>query len=306
MFLRKPLRSLHRSFLGALCLALWTLTSGCVTPASQASQPGTFGVLVMAHGGSADWNQAVRNAIQPLNDTYPTEVAFGMADASSIQEGVRALESRGVHRIAVIRLFVSGESWRDRTAQILGLQPGAPSPPSPDDPQSSHDHSDHEMAFWRIASASSFVMAQDGLMDAPQMGTVLAARAVALSQHPETEDVLILAHGPEDDAENERWLSKLQARAQAVKDLRPFRRVQVETLREDWPDKRAAAEARVRSFVERASTEHGTAIVIPFRVEGFGPYARVLKGLTYVADGKGLLPHPEVSRWIKQQAEALK
>ncbi len=85
----------------------------------------------------------------------------------------------------------------------------------------------------------------------------------------------------------------------------PFRRVQVETLREDWPEKRAEAERRVRTFVQRASDEGGTAIVIPFRVQGFGPYSRVLEGLRYVSDGTGLLPHPEVTHWIERQIAEL-
>ena len=66
------------------------------------------------------------------------------------------------------------------------------------------------MALWRITSSASFTLGQEGLLDAPEMGEVLADRATKLSQHPETEDVLILAHGPGDDAENARWLAKLE------------------------------------------------------------------------------------------------
>jgi hypothetical protein len=69
----------------------------------------------------------------------------------------------------------------------------------------------------------------------------------------------------------------------------------VETLREDWPDKRQAAEVRIRGFVERADREGGRAIVIPFRVQGFGPYTEVLNGLDYVSDGRGLVPSPNWS-----------
>ena len=57
------------------------------------------------------------------------EIAFGMADAVSLQDGVRKLEAKGIERIGVVRLFVSGESWYERTEQILGLKPGAPAKP---------------------------------------------------------------------------------------------------------------------------------------------------------------------------------
>jgi hypothetical protein len=148
-------------------------------------------------------------------------------------------------------------------------------------------------------------MGEEGLMRAPEMGEVLAQRARALSRDPATEDVLILAHGPADDDENARWLAQIDARADAVRQARPFRRVQVETLREDWPDEREAAEARVRGFVERAAREGGRAIVIPFRVQGFGPYGCVLEGLDYVADERGLVPNAQVREWVDRQARAL-
>jgi len=264
-------------------------------------------VIVMAHGGPKDWDEAVLTAVQPLEARYPTEVAFGMADPAALQASVSRLQAKGVHRIGVVRLFVSGESFQQRTAQILGLEAGAP--PKPPSPDGGHQHGveggEHDMALWRIASSASFAMADEGLLDAPEMGDVLADRAIHLSHHPESEDVLVLAHGPGNDDENARWLSKLDARAEAIRQARPFRRVQVETLREDWPDKRKETEQRVRDFVTRARAEGGTAIVIPFRVQGFGPYAEVLKSLDYVSDGVGLLPDIHVTYWIERQAEAL-
>jgi hypothetical protein len=62
---------------------------------------------------------------------------------------------------------------------------------------------------------------------------------------------------------------------------------------------------RIRGFVTRASQDGGRAIVIPFRVQGFGPYADVLQGLDYAADQQGLIPHPEVTLWIAHEIDAL-
>jgi sirohydrochlorin cobaltochelatase len=276
-------------------------------------------VLLMAHGGSAEWNQSVLDAVAPLKKDYEIEVAFGMADADSLQDGVRKLEARNVRKIGVVRMFVSGESFLQRTEQVIGLLGGAPPrPPTPSAGHADHAghvthamhanhavHGGHSMAFYRIASASSFALSAEGLADAESMGTILAERAAALSTNPAMEDVLILAHGPGDDDENARWLAKLDARAAVVRARAPFRRVQVETLREDWPDKRKLSEQRTRAFVQRATKEGGRAIVVPFRVQGFGPYAEVLKGLPHVADGKGLIPHAEVTKWIRRQVSAL-
>lgn len=288
-------------------LAALALVVGCATQPAQVSEmAGDFGVLVMAHGGDAEWNREVAAALAPIGQDYPIEIAFGMADAASLQDGVRRLEEKGVERIGVVRLFVSGESWRERTEQILGTRPGAPAKPATADNAAHGEHAGHGMAFWQLQSDAAFAMSRQGLADAPEMGSVLAQRARALSHDPVREDVLILAHGPGDDAENLRWLQRIDARAAGVREALPFRRVQVETLREDWPDRRKAAEVRIRAFVERAGREGGRAIVIPYRVQGFGPYAEVLEGLDYRSDGRGLVPSPQVEKWVRRQAEELR
>lgn len=303
-----------------IALAILTLI-GCGLPAAADAANG-YGVLVMAHGGSPAWNQGILDAVQPLKERYPVEVAFGMADACSLQESVRKLEAQGVRSIGVVRLFVSGESWYERTQQILGLKEGAPPPAEGEcggghhggghgdkahgGHGSAHGGAHHSMAFFRIDTRSSFALSREGLSEAPEMGPILAERARGLSREPEREDVLILAHGPGDDAENQRWIAAIDARAEEVRSSLPFHKVEVLTLREDWPEKRKDAEQRVVDFVTRARNEGRKAIVIPFRLYGFGPYAEVLAGREYVADQRGLLPHVNVTRWIARQADALR
>lgn len=277
--------------------------------------PEGYGVLVMAHGGGPEWNRTVLDAVSPLHSRYPVEVAFGMADACTLQEGVRKLEAQGVRTIGVVRLFVSGESWYERTEQIFGLKEGAPAPAAGEcgGGHAGHEghgghggHGGHSMAFFRVESKSSFVLSSQGLSDAPEMGTILVDRARSLSKMPEQEDVLILAHGPGDDAENQRWIASIEARAAEVRASLPFHEVEVMTLREDWPEKRKEAEQRIVDFVARAQKEGRKAIVIPFRLSGFGPYAEVLAGQEYVADQRGLLPHVNVTSWITRQADELR
>jgi hypothetical protein len=308
----------------AFCVAALAASPGALAKDRKADN---VGVLVMAHGGNDEWNREVAATLAPLDKDYPMAIAFGMADAVSLQEGVKTLEAEGAARIAVIRLFISAESWRERTEQILGIAPGAPEKPKADDQSAHHgghgggDHSAHgasaaqggghaahggnSMEFWRIDTDASFALSEEGLADAPEMGDVLGGRALGLSKDPARESVLILAHGPEDDEENARWIAKINERAEAIRKAAPFRAVQVETLREDWPDKRKAAEERVRAFVETAGENDGVAIVIPYRVQGFGPYAKVLEGLPYTSDGKGLAPSPEIERWARRQVEKL-
>jgi hypothetical protein len=288
---------------------VWPLVLvACSSPTSVSSwtsseAPADFGVLLMAHGGSSTWNEGVLSAVEPLEDEHTIEVAFGMADAASIQRAIERLEARGARRIGVVRLFISGESWYERTEQILGVSPGAPDRPATMD--HGQGHGGHSMEFWRAQTEASFALSTQGLAESGAMDGVLVDRARALSRNPAREDVLILAHGPADDGENERWIAHIQARSKDVAKGFDFRRVHVETLREDWPGSRVKAEQRIRSFVQRAADEGGTAIVIPFRVQGFGPYAEVLEGLDYLSDGQGLVPHGNVTQWIAEQIAQL-
>ena len=299
--------------LTALCMLLqatstYAQTHGHTTTPhpNSTSVADRFGVVVMAHGGPESWNVGVNNMLDPLKTRYDLELAFGMADAYSIQEAVGRLEARGVTDIGVVRLFISGESWLQRTQQILGMVPGAP-----DRPMQAHSHTpdeshgSHRMEFWQLDSRARFSVNLEGLSEAPEMNEVLLQRAQELSVDPANENVLILAHGPGDDAENERWLKNINARAELLREKGGFNTIKVATLREDWPEKREAAQADVREFVSNGSAAGRRVLVIPYRVYGFGPYAQVLDGLDYVADAKGLVPHPAVAHWIERQISLL-
>ena len=81
--------------------------------------------------------------------------------------------------------------------------------------------------------------------------------------------------------------------------------IKVFSLRKDWMGKRAESENEIRNFLQKAKEADNEVIVVPFRVHGFGPYQQVLSDLTYYSNGLGLLPHPAVGDWIKNQAVLL-
>jgi sirohydrochlorin ferrochelatase len=280
----------------AAVTGLLALVAGCTTARPSGVEPdiGVAGVLLMAHGGTEEWNATVAAVTSHLGDSIPVTVAFGMADRASLQNAVLRLEAAGVSKIAVVRLFVSAHSFRHRTEYLLGLR--ADPPPG--------DHAEHGH-LRQIERTASIALSAEGLSQSPRMGTVLADRVRALSRSPRDESVLILAHGMGDDITNEELRADLDRLADRVRAVGPFRSVRIETLREDWEEKRVAAERSVRAFVEAGHTDGGRVIVVPFRVAGFGPYRNVLAGLDYVADGKGLLPHPLVAEWIEEQVRLL-
>ncbi|MDX1393032.1 MAG: CbiX/SirB N-terminal domain-containing protein [Gemmatimonadota bacterium] len=272
-----------------------------VAPLTRTPTDEGLGVLLMAHGGSEEWNASVTEAVASLGEEVPTEIAFGMADPETLQSAVDRLEARGVRRIAVVRLFVSGESFLARTRAVLGLS-GEAGAVASDHRGGGHGASSDRPA--PIRSSSLFAVDPSGLVDAHESGDVLRSRAQALSRDPASESVLLLGHGNGAEDTNSRLLTAMRARAAVVEDA-GFHDVRVETLREDWEGPREEAERRIRAWV-RAETDAGRrVIVVPFRLSGFGPYADVLEGLDYVADGLGLLPHPAIPDWIARRVVAM-
>ncbi len=328
------------SVIGILALGLLGAGLGCRTAQQCDSNPNQIsatrsGVLVMAHGGSQEWNQAVEQVVEPLRESYPIEIAYGMAKTSTMRAAVERLEEQGVDQIAVVRMFISGESFLDSTRVILGFEDAAGarhdghsvhasmmpeahsgmahsgtdekkmdhSGMAMDEPASSGGHGMMMEPPQPLETDASFYLSTEGVAATPLIDPILIERVQALSIDPSTESILILAHGPGDDAENERWLADMKRRVASIEDaLGSFIEIRCETLREDWPGRRVEAEARIREFVRTNNEAGNRVLVIPFRVAGFGPYAKVLEGLEYTADGLGFCPHPNMTAWIDQTA----
>lgn len=288
---------------------LWAASAGAQTSDVSVDK---VGVLIMAHGGSPEWNEAVARAAASLESFCPVEIAFGMAQRESLRDAIARLGEKGVGRAAVVRLFVSAESFRVQTEYLLGLRPDPPPYYLVHGQSHSSGHGPHAAPprvvssrdLWipPIEAGVSLSLSREGLYDSPAMGQIMIERVLALSRQPEKESVLVLAHGEGDDALNAQWMSRLEQLAVEIGKAGPFREVRAETLREDWAQKRAESERRIREFVARES-RRGRVIVVPFRVFGFGPYRQTLEGLDYEADGLGLLPHRLVGEWIREQAE---
>ena len=116
----------------------------------------------------------------------------------------------------------------------------------------------------------------------------------------------MIAHGTGSDEEDSRWVKKITQPTETAKLTLGLRDIKVFTLREDWFAKRGEAESNIRTYMESVINDGLNPLVIPFRVHGFGPYARVLEGLDYRADKLGLLPHENVNLWVANQLELLR
>jgi len=275
-----------------LLMGVWSLVvSGCVAIAESSE----VGVLILAHGAGPEWNGQVQKAVEEAKIPYPTEIAFGMGmmpqEVENIQKAVQRLESQGIRRIRAIPLLVSSYSSVYRQYEyLLGLRPEPSWPHHPVNP----------------VKLQADVRMGRALDDSSLVAQVLLERALGLSKEPAKEAVLLVGHGPEEDPDNEKWLAAMQSLGDRVQREGRFAAIAAATLRDDAPAAvKEEAIRRLRSQAVSLSKSYRV-LVVPLLMSKNGieqKIAHALEGLPAVYTGEALLPHANISRWIREQVE---
>ncbi len=275
-----------------------------------------LGVLLLAHGGDPSWNAEIEALRARIDEKIPVETAFGMADVEALQAAVLRLEKRGVSRIAAVPLFVHSRSEvLDQTRYALGLrkEPSAVLKAAYEGMAKAHAHHGasahhgHSMTFSteRVKAKAKVAMAP-ALDDDALVSTILLERAKTLSKKAAEESVILVAHGPYDDAAVAAWQGALDRLGARVKKEGKFASVTASMLRDDNPPPvRAAAVEALRAKVAAAK---GRALVVPVLIARGGIESKIerdLKGLSYAWDGKTLMPHEGFDEWVRRRARGL-
>ena len=141
--------------------------------------------------------------------------------------------------------------------------------------------------------------------DAPLLARILARSGDSISTDPGAESVILVAHGPNEDADNTRWLGCLKTQAERLQRSLGFRRVEFVTLRDDAPSPvRDAATAELREKVKAASLDTKV-LVVPVLISVGHAQAGIgkrLEGLSFKMSAAGVSSHPLAAEWIRQQA----
>lgn len=253
------------------------------------SKPGEIGVVLMPHGSNKLWNDTVEKTIEPLKDRYPIEIAYGMADYSTIQEAVSRLEARGIRRIIFGRMYALQESMKAESDYILGLSR---------EPVIRRHHS----ADFRQLRSSAVFTTFGGYEEDPNIASVLLERVNEMSRNPEKETVLLISHGSGDDELNKKWLSIMGRNVENMKkaSTKRFKSIKAATLREDWPDKMKDSLMEIKQIIEEGSRD-GRVIIIPNRLAESGFYREVLEGFHFDMNPNGIAPHHFVTEWLERE-----
>lgn len=256
-----------------------------------------LGMVFLAHGSDFHWNQGMRDAAKSLTEKYPVEFSFSMADAEDLRQSVASLEQRGVGVIVIVRVFGMRASFRHAVERLIGLDVDAPElcmVPDEDDI--------HEGGWPMRLRTTALVVTEGGLGDSPLFARAMLERAKALSDNPEKDTVIVVAHGKDSGTANQQWLNVLNSLTTQMKAMGgdQFKDILYQTWQEDWEDKRGARIESVLAKVNAANESGGTAIIIPARTTGEGRSRSFLKSAEFKA-GKGFAPHPLFVEWVEQQ-----
>lgn len=274
------------------------------TTAPAAAQAGPVGTLLVAHGGSAEWNAQVEQLAGGAKLEGPIEICYIMGPAAEthrFQDAAARLQARGVSRIVVVPLLVSSHS--EHYEQIRWL---AGETDSLSDLMKEHTHhAGHERAKVGVPMVVS-----RALDDSPAMASVLADRGKALVNGERSKKALFLVgHGPNSAEDYAAWMDNLRRVADSVRAQSGFGDVRVDVVRDDAPKAvRAEAVLRVRELIAmQYLITHDTVAVVPVLISrgrvSRETFLKDLEGLTVVYSGDPLLPHPALSQWLEQRVK---
>lgn len=277
------------------------------------------GVLLLAHGGAAQWNERVTAVAATVDQTQPTEVAFGMATRANIQSAIDKLAARGVTEIVAVPLFVSSySSVITSTEYLLGLRKDAPKDLAIFAKMShgSHgaagaeDHSAHGMPAADPASPVTTklpVRMTPAPNRHPIIGAIAADRAKSISTAPAKEAVILVAHGPVPDDDNRRWLADMAVLAETVKASAAYGSVDYMTVRDDaGPAMREAATKELREKVQAQIAQGRRVLIVPHLMSFGGIEQGIrkrLEGLDYTMTSQALMPDDRIVQWVQASAK---
>ena len=303
------------AFLAAGVPTAWTIIG--IAGLQAQTMPRTSGVLLLAHGGAAEWNDRVTTVGAAVDKQQPTEIAFGMASRAAMQAAVDRLEARGVTEIVAVPLFVSSWSSVIRATEfLLTLRKDAPADLAL---FAKMDHGSHGAGA--SAPAGHGTPAVDGTVPLamrvpvrmtaalnrhPRVGRILADRAAEISRNPASEAVVIVAHGPVPEEDNRLWLGDMASLAGQVRASRPFAAVHFLTVRDDAPaEMKAAATAELRSIAQNEIAAGRRVLIVPHLMSFGGIEQGVRKrldGLDYTMAGQALMPDARITEWVIESA----
>jgi sirohydrochlorin ferrochelatase len=273
-----------------------------LAPALVHAQP-RVGTIIVAHGGSPEWNAPVVELAKSVQTGGPVEVSFLMgagAPTNRFQDAVARLERAGVSEIVVVPLLVSSHSGHyDQIRWLAGDSVGLS--------ETMHHHL--HMAGIDRPKPSLRIRVTKAIDGSADIARVIAERATALAATPKERALLIVGHGPNSAEDNAAWMENLRMIADSVRRWTGFADVKVGLVRDDAPPPvRAEAVRHVRDLIDLQARLTGKDVIVVPMLISKGAVSRDkipadLAGLPHVYGKETIVPHPAVARWVEARVQ---
>jgi sirohydrochlorin ferrochelatase len=288
------------------------------------------GILLLAHGGAADWNQRVNALAAAIDASQPVEVAFGMASRPSIQAAIDKLIARGATSIVAVPLFISSHSSVvTSTEYLLGLRKDMPADlrvfakmnhgahgghnahapaPAPDAAHAHHSTADAPVVDNTTPVTASVPIRMTSALNRHSLvGEILIDRARAISRSAASEAVIVVAHGPVPDDDNHKWLADMKVLSEQIDGSTSFAAIKYLTVRDDAPKPiRDAAAAELRQLVQEQTAQGRRVLIVPLLLSYGGIEKGIrqrLEGLDYVMAESALMPDDRLQQWVRESVK---
>lgn len=252
---------------------------------------GRVGVLALAHGFKEKGNKQFTAAFDDAGEAYPTTYALGMAMMTSehIQAAVTALEQAGAQTIVILPTTTADNSTlTQQWGYIFGLE----------------DESAY-LDVPRVQTQARLVWSETPTAH-PIMAEIMLDYARELSRDPANELVIIMGHGPQSAADNEKELAILSRHADYLAREGGFMEVKFANVQDDAPTAvRAGNVAVIRGWAQSALDEGHDVVVVTTALTQSGVVGRMKQDVEGVArfNDKGLMQHPRFGAWIDTVVE---
>lgn len=291
----KPLGALMhyvRFYAWPACLAILTATT------IAADEPSTA-LMVVAHGSrEADWNQRVIQTVEKIDWSGPKDVAFltSRSPEHEVANVAARLDHAEVKQIVVVPLLISSFSGHyEEIRYYVGQRKDLPADSKEESGQ----------AHPPPLKTKSRLLLTTGMDGHPVISQIMADELRPFVKDPANQSVILVAHGPNEDSENERWLGHLRTHARRLQEQHGFRRVEAVTLRDDAPKEiRDAATEQLLAAVKAAGAD-SQVLLLPVLISVGHVQKQIQKrldGLEFIMIQGGLADHPLAAEWVRLQA----
>ena len=250
------------------------------------------GALLLAHGYGEEGDLAFHNSMTDISSQHITTLSLGMSMMTSkhIECALSEIRQNGAKKIYIVPISSTPHNTLiQQWEYIFGLR---------------NDH-----AYTKVKSViTDDVVFLDPISDHRIAKKIVLDYAQEISVDPKNEIVVIIAHGPVGETDNELQLELMENLAAYVHDQGNFNAVRPFTLQDDAPKEiRDRNVKQIKEFIENATLDGKKVLMVSNLMSGKGIQRKInedFSGLDYKFNSKGFLTHPLFKEWILESIES--